>query len=140
MNEISAALGLLQLKYIDEIMMERRAIHDLYVSELGSVNGISIPPDAGALRHNYASFPIQIEDNYGCSRDELYNRMKCKNIYSRRYFFPLITEYPMYRDSPSAMRENLPVASSVADRVLCLPIYPGLSHRDIARVIGTIKC
>ena len=135
MSEFNAALGLLQLKRVDEAIEQRRHIADTYLSALKSVRGIRCLARADESGANYAYFPILIEDGFGCTRDEVYFRMKARNVNARRYFFPLVSSLPPYRRIASAAPENLPVATQAADRVLCLPIYPGLSPSDQARVI-----
>jgi dTDP-4-amino-4,6-dideoxygalactose transaminase len=139
MSEINAAFGLLQLKYIDEAIAQRQEIDSLYRQELASVVGIRCLGDSGEKIANYAYFPIMVEDDYPLGRDDLYGRMKNAGIYCRRYFYPLISEFPMYRVLPTANRAGLPIAAAAADRVLCLPIYPGLSKDSQRRVTGLIK-
>jgi dTDP-4-amino-4,6-dideoxygalactose transaminase len=134
MSEFNAALGLLQLKYIDGALERRREIDALYRSRLGAVKGIHCLDDAGETRSNYAYFPILVRADYPITRDELNQRLKDTGIHPRRYFYPLISEFPMYRGLPSAQRENLPVAAAAAEQVLCLPIYPSLSTADVERI------
>lgn len=78
-------------------------------------------------------------ERYGMTRDELYTRMKERNVLGRRYFYPLISEFSTYRGLESARPENLPVAHKVADSVICLPMYYGLSNGDVERVIDVIR-
>jgi dTDP-4-amino-4,6-dideoxygalactose transaminase len=87
---------------------------------------------------NYSYFPILVDPEYGLSRDALYDALKAEGIYARRYFYPLITDFPMYRGLPSAQRDNLPAATQAAARVLCLPIYPALTDADVERVVGIL--
>lgn len=138
MNEFSAALGLLQLKYIDGAIERRKAIDKAYRERLRNVAGIRCLDDAGESRANYAYFPILVQPNYPLSRDGLNERLREVGIYPRRYFYPLISEYPMYRGLPSAHRDTLPVASAAAQQVLCLPIYPDLPLSEVERVTGFI--
>lgn len=126
MSEFNAALGLLQLKYIDQALARRRTIDVAYRERLKNVRGIHCLSDAGEKIANYAYFPIQIQADYPLSRDALYQKLKNNGIHPRRYFYPLITDFPMYRGLPSAHQKNLPVASAAAQQVLCLPIYPDL--------------
>ncbi|MBE7419310.1 MAG: DegT/DnrJ/EryC1/StrS family aminotransferase [Ideonella sp.] len=140
MSEFNAALGLLQLKHVDRAIARRSEIDGLYRALLGGVKGIHCLPDAGEKRANYAYFPILVKPDYPLSRDELNQRLKDSGINPRRYFFPLISEFPMYRGLPSAHRDNLPVATAAAQQVLCLPIYPDLSTaevEEISRIIAT---
>ncbi len=126
MSEFNAALGLLQLKYIDEALARRQAIDARYRDRLAGAQGIRCLGTSGETTANYAYFPIMVDDDYPVSRDELYEQLKARGIHTRRYFYPLISEFPMYRGLPSAQRENLPAATKAARQVLCLPIYPDL--------------
>ena len=140
MSEISAAFGLLQLKYIDKALARRKEIDTTYRNLLEGVKGIRCLQDAGEKVANYAYFPILVEVNFPISRDGLYQKLKDNGIHPRRYFYPLISDFPMYRGLPSAHQENLPVATSSALKILCLPIYPDLENEQIetiARLIAT---
>lgn len=139
MNELQAAFGLLQLKYIDKVIARRQEIDTQYREQLSSVQGIFCPPLPADTKYNYAYFPILIEKEYPLLRDELYEKLRQNNIYARRYFYPLISEFPMYRGLPSAAESNLPAAWNVANQVLCLPIYPALEDENITRIISIIK-
>jgi dTDP-4-amino-4,6-dideoxygalactose transaminase len=139
MNEVQAAFGLLQLKHIDEAIDRRRKIYTQYREQLSSVRGISCPQIPMDTVYNYAYFPILIEKEYALTRDELNNELRRQGIYPRRYFYPVISEFPMYRGLPSAERSNLPTAHKIADQVLCLPIYPALEDEYIAKIISIIK-
>lgn len=139
MSEINAAFGMLQLQHVDVALAKRQCIDAAYRNALGNISGIKCLQDAGEQVANYSYFPLLVQANYPLSRDALYQKLKDNNIYARRYFYPLITDFPMYRSMPSAHRENLPVAMAAAQKVLCLPIYPALTDADIARVISIIK-
>lgn len=134
MSEFSAALGLLQLKYIDRALAGRKEIDAAYSERLKGVKGIRCLNNASADVANYAYFPILVEADYPLSRDDLYQKLKDGNIHPRRYFYPLISDFPMYRGLPSAHRENLPVATQAARQILCLPIYPDLDLRVVDEV------
>lgn len=139
MSEINAALGLLQLKHVDFAIEKRGDIATLYRDSFSKIEGVTAPPPSRATRHNHSYFPILIDESFGMSRDELYDLLKKHDIYARRYFYPLISEFPMYKDLVSSKPSNLPVAHLVASRVLCLPIYPDLSADDQNRVISFIS-
>ena len=139
MSEINAAFGMLQLQHVDEALAKRKSIDTAYREALRDVPGIRCLQDAGEQVANYSYFPVLVEADYPLSRDALYEKLKKNNIFSRRYFYPLITDFPMYRSMPSAHRENLLVATAAAQKVLCLPIYPDLTDSDLARVIFTLK-
>lgn len=139
MSEVNAAFGLLQLKHLPEALRRRAEIDALYREALGGVRGIRCLPQAGQRVANHAYFPILINANFPLSRDSLYDALKAHNIFARRYFYPLISDFPMYRGLPSAARSNLAVAAAAADQVLCLPIYPALSDADVRWVVATIR-
>lgn len=140
MNELQAAYGLLQLKYIEEYISKRKEIAELYRKELTSVKGIRLLHDIKGVDHSYTYFPMLVDEKlYGESRDALYERLKKNNIYGRRYFYPLISQFPTYRGLPSAKPDNLLIANSIAEQVICLPIYPDLGNRNCRQIIILIK-
>jgi dTDP-4-amino-4,6-dideoxygalactose transaminase len=139
MNEIQAAMGLLQLKYYGQIHAKRKNIDDYYRKCLSDIPGIRCLTQSGQKVANYAYFPILIAPDYPISRDGLYQKLKDNGIFGRRYFYPLISEFSMYRGLPSAQRENLPVACDIAKRVICLPIYPELCTEVVERIAYIIK-
>ncbi len=138
MSEINAAFGLLHLKYIDKIIERRKDIDSFYRSLLGDIDGIECIKNS-AMKSNYSYFPILVQSNYPLTRNELYQKLKTHNIYARRYFYPLITEFPMYKDLPSALESNLPIASNLANKVLCLPTFNDLSDAQIKFICDIIK-
>jgi len=131
MSEFNAALGLLQLKYVDAAISRREEVDRTYRALLEDVPGIRPLHSTIEKVKNYAYFPIFVEDNYYLTRDQLYQKLKDNGINTRRYFYPLISEFPMYRGLPSAHRGNLPIATEVARKILCLPIYPMLTNEQI---------
>jgi len=139
MSELNAAFGLLQLKHIDGALARRKEVDVAYREQLAGVQGIHCLNDAGETESNHSYFPILVQPDYPLSRDALYQKLKDHGIYARRYFYPLISDLPMYRGMPSAHRENLPVATTAAQTVLCLPIYPNLADLDLARVVSILK-
>lgn len=139
MSEFNAALGLLQLKYIDKAIGKRKNIDIAYRTGLDGIQGVQCLEGSGERVANYAYFPILISDKYPISRDELYEHMKANGVHTRRYFYPLISDFPMYRTMPSAHRDNLPIASDVANKILCLPIYPDLTEDEQRWVIELIR-
>ncbi|HEY4074793.1 MAG TPA: DegT/DnrJ/EryC1/StrS family aminotransferase [Herbaspirillum sp.] len=139
MNEFSAALGLLQLKYVDESIASRKKIDTLYREGLKGIPGIRLTPMNQEKVYNYSYFPIFINQDYPISRDALYSEFKEIGINVRRYFYPLISEFSMYKMLHSASRDNLQVALEAADQVLCLPIFPDLDQETISKVIDLIR-
>lgn len=138
MSEFNAALGLLQLKYIDHALERRRQIDHLYRLQLSEISGL-IPMTQTGNHLNQSYFPIMVTPAYPISRDQLYEQLKRNNIYSRRYFYPLISDFPMYRNLSSAQEALLPNARELANRVICLPIYPALKDSEIQRVTEALS-
>lgn len=139
MDEIRAAYGLLNLQQVDQAIARRKHVAELYRTALKNVPGIRFLNDIEGVRHNYSYFPIFItEKEYGMSRDALYDKLKSQNILARRYFYPLISNFPVYRGLDSSNPENLPVATKLADQVLCLPMYADLADDDVERILGII--
>ena len=138
MSEINAALGILQLKHMKYVLERRAEIDARYRAGLEGVKGIYCLPQAGQIVSNFSYFPILVQTEFPLTRDELYNQLKASGIHARRYFYPLISDFPMYSSLPSASRFNLPIASTAAEEVLCLPIYPTLNVESQQRVINLI--
>lgn len=139
MDEVRAAFGLLNLKQVDQAIEIRHQVAIQYRKALRNVNGITFFDDMPGVRHNYSYFPIFIdEEKYGMTRDELYFKMKEKEVLGRRYFYPLISTFSTYRGLDSAKPENLPIATQFANNVICLPMHHALSKNDIERTIKLI--
>lgn len=140
MDEIRCAYGLLNLNQVDSAIEARHQVALKYRKALKDVNGIKIWDDIPGVKHNYSYFPIFVDaKKYGMNRDGLYFKMRNDNIYGRRYFYPLISTFSTYRGLPSATKENLPIATKMADEVICLPMHHALSDDDIHRVIRCIQ-
>ncbi|WP_397535110.1 DegT/DnrJ/EryC1/StrS family aminotransferase [Roseateles sp.] len=139
MSEFNAALGLLQLQHIDAALQRRAEVDARYRAWLADVPGIRCLGHGGVQRHNYAYFPVLVAAPHRRSRDELYLALRDTGIYARRYFYPLISDFPMYRNLPSAAAANLPVARRAAEQVLCLPIYPDLTLEDQQRIVDIVR-
>lgn len=139
MNEMQAALGLVQLKHYDENINKRKTIANTYRKTLSNIKGISLLPEPMDTDSNYAYFPILINDKeFSISRDQLYEKLKQNNIFARRYFYPLISEFSMYKTLDSSMPSNLPTAIKLAEQVICLPIYPDLSKSNTRKITNLI--
>lgn len=139
MNELQAAYGLLQLKSYKEQTKQREVIANDYRSKLRDINGITFLEDVPDVHHNYSYFPIFVDtEKFKMTRDELYFKLKENNVYGRRYFYPLISEFPTYRGLESSNPDNLRMAKRFADEVICLPIYPDLCNDDIKTITEII--
>lgn len=137
MNEISAAFGLLQLKYIHHVISSRKKIFDYYSKNLDKK--YFRQPTNNAEKSNYSYLPVILNSNYPISRDELYEILKEHGIFARKYFYPLISNLPMYSNILSASQMNLPVANEISKKILCLPIYPDLNEKSIDRVLDVLN-
>ena len=139
MDEVRSAYGLLNLKQVDQAISNRQKVAKRYREALRDVPGIRFFDDTSGVRHNYSYFPIFINaEEYGSTRDELYFKMKADGVLGRRYFYPLISTFSTYRGLPSAAPENLPVATKVANEVICLPMHHELSEGDLDRILSLI--
>lgn len=140
MNEVQAAYGLLQLKTVEENIKSRKEISEIYREGLKGIKGIRYIDEPTDLKCNYAYFPIFVDEKeYGMSRDELYEKLKANNIFGRRYFYPLISQFPTYKGLDSAKPENLKTAQKIANKVICLPMYPDLSSSQVGKICHLLK-
>jgi len=140
MNEIQAVLGLVNLKYLETEREKRKRITDTYTQCLSDIEGIRLNELPKNVRNSYQYFVIRIEqERFGSSRDEVYKRLRQYNVYARKYFYPLCSDYPCYRNLPSADPINLPVAKEVANEVLCLPLYGELAIASVEKICEIIR-
>lgn len=139
MNEVQAAFGLLQLKHIDAALALRAFVAQRYRAGLAGVPGLTLPRNPAGVTANNSYYPVLIEPGFPLGRDAVYAKLRENGIHARRYFYPLISDFPTYRDLPSAAPANLPVASSVANKVLCLPIFPDLDQDTQDKVIAVMR-
>ncbi len=138
MNEFQASFGLLQLETVEQEIESRGRLADLYRRRLGRIGGISFLEDIAGVKHNYAYFPIFVDEGvYGINRDQLCEAMRQCNIFPRKYFYPLCSDYPCYSALPSSRPGELPVAQRISRQVLCLPLY-GKLDTAIAETVCTI--
>lgn len=138
MNEFSSALGLLQLEYFDELISKRKIIDKLYRENLSNTKEFRIL-ERKEKKSNFSYFPILITEENSLSRDEVFDKLVSNNIVPRKYFYPLISEFPMYRGLPSASLENLSHAKRISEQIICLPIYPDLELETVNRICDLLK-
>jgi len=141
MNEVQALLGLQMLEYVPEVIERRARVAEVYRAELGDIPGIRLPsPPRDGVSHNYPHFPVEIDEaSFGLSRDGLYEKLKHYNVFARRYFYPLVCDFPCYRSLSHC--DPLTVARTASERILCLPIYDSLTTEDaerVARIVAEI--
>jgi dTDP-4-amino-4,6-dideoxygalactose transaminase len=131
---------LLNLKYVDTAIEKRRKIAIHYRRKLIDIPGITMLDEIPNVKSNYSYFPVFVnKEEYGMSRDELFEELKTHNIFGRRYFYPLISEFEPYRNLESAKPENLLVSAKLAYTVICLPIHHGLSKDDVKHIATVIQ-
>ena len=138
MNEMQAALGLLQLQTIDKQIAKRKAIDAAYREDLKDIPGIRCHEALAAQRSNYSYFPIFVEEDYPLTRDQLYEKLKSSGINGRRYFYPLITEFTMFKENGLDSNDGLLSAKRAAEQVICLPIYSDLAMQEVKKVIELV--
>lgn len=140
MNEVQAAMGLLQLKYINQNVEKRRLITLKYRELLANIPGIRFMKDMPGVKHCYPYFPVFVDEaEYGMSRDALYEKLKTHDIYGRRYFYPLISQFPTYRNLDSALPGKMPVAEKITGQVICLPLFPELTSDQQIVIVDLLK-
>lgn len=137
MNEFCAIMGLCNLKHLDNALEKRKEIYEFYRREIPKIKGISLLNDNGDATRNYAYFPVLIEDSYGSSRDEVFERLRENNIFARKYFYPLTADQACfknkYRDADIANARKL------SRQILVIPMYEGLEYEMAVRIINTMR-
>ena len=137
MNEFCAIMGLCNLKHIDTMLEERKKRYEYYMDGLLNVNGIRFFNKNIETTNNYAYFPIIIEDEYGLSRDELYEKLKENNIYSRKYFYPLTSDQACFKNKYK--NEDLDCARELAKKIIVLPFYEKMEYGTIQEIIRIVQ-
>lgn len=139
MSEFNAAFGLLQLQYADRALQRRRDIAARYRNALRGIRGITFFSPAEDCTENASYFPVLVDGDFPLERDDLYQLLKQRGIYARRYFFPLISDIPLFRTMPGAEKLRTGTARRIADQILCLPIYTSLEDREIDIITSIIR-
>ena len=135
MNEFQAAMGLCNLRHVDEEIEKRRKVVERYRERLSNIDGIKLVPSQEGVKQNYAYFPV-VFDNYKYTRDEVFDKLGEENIIARKYFYPLINEFECYRENYSS--NDTPVAKYIAHRVLTLPLYADLELEIVDKICDII--
>jgi len=138
MNEFQALMGEMILDHINHLISQRKKLYEQYKELLCNVPGIRlIPPLPTEVEYNYAYMPIEVDEkDFGVSRDKLYEELKKYNVFTRRYYYPLLCDFPCYR--AITVNDSLSVARLAASRILTLPIYHDLSLEDVQRICSII--
>jgi dTDP-4-amino-4,6-dideoxygalactose transaminase len=138
LNEFQCALGCVQLRHVDDYIFRRGQIDARYRQLIADIPGLRMLDPLSGGKANHYSFPILVEPDYPLSRDALMDKLRAHGVVARKYFSPLISDMPMYRDRPSAAAHNLPVAQRISSSILCLPMFPDLTEQDQQRVIDLL--
>lgn len=137
MNEFQAAMGICNLRHLDDEIAKRKKVAEQYRKHLEGVDGIKLNAVQPDVQSNYAYFPV-VFDGYKYTRDEVFERLAKENIYARKYFYPLTNEFECYKDYPTADVRKTPAAKHISDNVLCLPMYADLDLEDVNRICRII--
>ena len=138
MNELQAAVGLLNLELFKDEQKKRKKLKTMYDDFFSNIDGIKIPQMPANVSNSYQYYPIIIEDSFAVTRNRLYDELKKFNIYTRKYFYPLCSDYECYKDLESAKPKNLPVANDIKNKVLCLPFYGNLYENATSEIMERI--
>ncbi len=138
MNEFQALMGEMVLQHMPEIINKRRLIHEQYRRRLSEIPGITPPiPPPDNVEYNYAYMPVEIDESeFGMSRNQLYEKLKDYNIFSRRYFYPLLNDFACYQSV--SVTDPLTIARAVAEKIMTLPIYVGLTGQEVDYICDII--
>jgi len=139
MNEVQASIGLINLRYIEAEREKRRKIVNTYKENLAGMLGIQVFEIPDGIKNSYQYFVIRVGKDFGHSRDEVHEHLKKYNVFTRKYFYPLCSDYSCYKQLPSSKPENLSVAHKIVKEVLCLPLYGDLSLNDVKTICTMIK-
>jgi dTDP-4-amino-4,6-dideoxygalactose transaminase len=137
MNEFQAAMGLCNLKHLDEEIAKRKRVVERYRERLICVNGIKICKPQKDVDSNYAYFPV-VFDGYKKDRNQVFEELGTEGITARKYFYPITNSFECYKDYPTAGAGKTPIAKYLGDRVLTLPLYADLSLEDVDRICDII--
>lgn len=138
MNEFQAAMGICNLRHIDDEIEKRKIVVERYREQLSNIKGMKLNAIQKNVKSNYAYFPV-VFDGYKYSRDEIAEKLEKNNIFARKYFYPLTNEFECYKDLPTADVSNTPIAKHISDNILCLPMYADLVVEDVDRICEIIK-
>lgn len=140
MNEVQAAFGLLSLNLIDEAIKKRKEISELYRELLNEIEGIKFLEETSSIKQNYSYFPILVDEaSFGMTRDMLYHKLHDKSILARRYFYPLITDFELYREKINIVKHEIDIANEISNKIICLPIHHELTEGEVKFIVNLIK-
>lgn len=140
LNEVQAAVGLLVLDMVEQERELRAKVHQTYMRRLVDIDGLILPEQPAGTVDSFQYFPIRVvAEKLACNRDQLHEQLKQYNVITRKYFYPLCSDYSPYRDLPSSSAAHLPIANQIKSEVLCLPYYGGLADGQAERICDIIR-
>jgi dTDP-4-amino-4,6-dideoxygalactose transaminase len=139
MNEVQASIGLLNLKLYKNEQTKRTKIKNLYIKHLNNIKNIKIPKMPSNATDSCQYFPIIIEDGFPLTRNEVYDEYKKYNIFTRKYFYPICSDYEPYKNLESSSKTNLPIANDLKNKILCLPYYGDLDNEIVIQISDLLK-
>lgn len=137
MNEFQAAMGLCNLRHVSAEVAKRRHVHDLYMRLLSGAHGLRLPVSQSGVDSAYVYFPVVFEAGKAV-RDAACDRLAQNDIFARKYFYPLITDFECYRGRAGFDAALTPVAKRISDSVVTLPLYPDLADEDVRLICQII--
>lgn len=139
MNEFCAAMGLCNLRHIDEEIAKRKKVVEKYREFLEGVEGLQLNAVQKDVKSNYAYFPVVFQEkSFGASREDVFDKLAENNIGARKYFYPLTNEFECYKELQTADVTKTPIAKGISDNILCLPLYADLAVDDVERICEII--
>ena len=138
MNEFCAAMGICNLRHLDEEISKRKAVAERYWSRLAGIRGIHVCEPGPGIESNYAYMPVVFDDTFGSTRDEVLEALSKRDIHARNYFYPLTSDFDCYRGREGFDSSTTPVASFAASHVLTLPMYADLALNDVDSICDVI--
>ena len=138
MNEFQAAMGLCNLRHVDDEIAARRHVHDRYMDRLDGVRGLRLPPTQPGVRSNYAYFPVVFAGGRTV-RDAVCEALDREGVYARKYFYPLVTDFECYRGRAGFDTSRVPVARRISDGVVTLPLYPELADAEVDLICRVVR-
>ena len=138
MNEFAAAMGLCNLRHVASEIAKRKQVAERYYELLSDVPGLSLCIPPANVEHNYAYLPVLVEqEEFGASRDDIFDQLAAEGTGARKYFYPLVTDFACYQEEYSS--SDTPIAKRVASQIITLPLYADLALEDVDRICAIIR-
>lgn len=139
MNEFAAAMGICNLRHVNEEIAKRKLVAEHYWEQLEKIPGLKMPKPSANIKYNYAYMPVLIEPaEFGISRDDVFAALSEEGINARKYFYPLTSDFKCYEGMFAPGQKATPIAYDAANKVLTLPMYADLSLEDVDRICSII--